>query len=279
MMDVPHGISPEDYQALERAYTALEHPSYAARLSSLLGAPIEQALRLLPDGWQERVNGAARGAVARAVDVAATTLGDRQQSRSIAPHRLLAAGSGAIGGYFGVAGLVAELPVSTLLMLRAIADIARRHGEDLASPETRLACVAVFAYGGRTHEDDYAEIGYYEVRAALAMRLSNVVGRALGVGAQNLPVTVELVRFIARRFGVVISDKVAVQFVPVVGAATGAAINTIFVNHFQSVAHGHFTIRHLERSYGAETIEAAYAAMARDEDATELKAGPKRATP
>jgi hypothetical protein len=40
-------------------------------------------------------------------------------------------------------------------------------------------------------------------------------------------------------------------------------VNAIFMRHFEDVAHGHFTIRRLERRYGRETVEAAYRALAR----------------
>ena len=43
-----------------------------------------------------------------------------------------------------------ELPVSTIIMLRSIADIARSEGEDLSDPESALSCVQVFALGGRS---------------------------------------------------------------------------------------------------------------------------------
>jgi hypothetical protein len=41
----------------------------------------------------------------------------------------------------------------------------------------------------------------------------------------------------------------------------GAAINVLFIRHYQAVAKGHFTVRRLERTYGAEVIRAAYDAM------------------
>jgi hypothetical protein len=48
-----------------------------------------------------------------------------------------------------LATLPIELPVSTIIMLRLIADIARSAGEDLSDPEAALSCVQVFALGGR----------------------------------------------------------------------------------------------------------------------------------
>jgi hypothetical protein len=41
-------------------------------------------------------------------------------------YRELVAGTGAAGGAFGLSGLAFDLPVTTTLMLRSIAEIARR---------------------------------------------------------------------------------------------------------------------------------------------------------
>ena len=67
----------------------------------------------------------------------------------------------------GLAALPIELPVTTTLMLRAIADIARHHGEDLSTLEARLACVEVFALGA-TAAERRMDVGYYASRALLS---------------------------------------------------------------------------------------------------------------
>jgi hypothetical protein len=67
--------------------------------------------------------------------------------------------SGAVGGFFGLPALALELPVSTTLLLRAIADIARSEGEPIKSTESRLACLEVFALGGNSRSDDATESG------------------------------------------------------------------------------------------------------------------------
>ena len=54
------------------------------------------------------------------------------------------------------------------------------------------------------------------------------------------------------------SQKIAAQAVAVVGAVGGAAVNLAFIEHFQDVARGHFTVRRLERVYGAEIVRAEY---------------------
>ena len=82
---------------------------------------------------------------------------------------------------------------------------------------------------------------------------------------REIPGGVEFVRAVAARFSVVISDKAAARMIPVLGAASGAVVNLIFMKHFQDVARGHFIVRRLERKYGAEFIRKAYQSVAKQQ--------------
>lgn len=256
-------VSDEHREELRNAKRLLEHPGLAARLTDVVGTPIERGFALLPAKWAKTVHSAVRVSLERALSVAVRSLGRRPRLRTERFHRLAVAAAGAGGGAFGLAGLVVELPVSTTLMLRAIADTARTHGEDVRSVETQLACLEVFALGGRSPADDAAEAGYFAVRSALAGTVSDAARYIAqrGVQEKGAPVLVRFVASIGSRFGVVVSEKVAAMAVPVIGAAGGAVINTIFISHFQSVAAGHFTIRRLERIYGEPLIKALYARL------------------
>src|SRR5262249_26255610 len=154
-----------------------------------------------------------------------------------------------------LAALPLELPVTTTLMLRAIADIARHHGEDLATLEARLACVEVFALGAPPG-DRNGTIGYYASRIFPGRMAADAAPRLLerGVASISAPVVGGLVSEIATRFGVVVSERAAAGAMPVLGAVGGATVNVIFMNHFQSVAQGHFAIRRLEREYGSALV-------------------------
>src|SRR5260370_441755 len=79
-----------------------------------------------------------------------------------------------------------------------------------------------------------------------------------GAAREGAPLFVRFVTQIASRFGLVVSQKVAAQAVAVVGALGGAAVNLAFIEHFQDVARGHFTVRRLERVYGAEIVRTEY---------------------
>src|SRR5262245_28819056 len=113
-------LSDEDRDALRRAKDLLENPGLAAKITDVIGVPIEKAFELLPAKWAEVVNGATRKALERALHVALATLREKHQTRARERlHKLAVAATGAGGGAFGLAGLPFELPLSTTIMLRS----------------------------------------------------------------------------------------------------------------------------------------------------------------
>lgn len=259
-------LSSADLDALAGAVRRLEAPGFAGRMAALAGRPAEFLARALPAPAAAVVALAAERALARALDVALLSLRDTRFSGGRltggrAVHSTLASASGAVGGAFGFAALAIELPVSTTIMLRAIAAIAREEGEDLADPRAALACLEVFALGGPAAADHEAtEGGYFAVRALLARGLAETAQFVVDKGAARggSAIAVRFLAPIVSRFGTVVSQKAAVQAVAVVGGIGGAAVNLAFVEHFQSLARGHFTVRRLERFYGADVVRAEY---------------------
>ncbi len=256
-------ISEEDRQALKRAVEALETPSFAARLSALAGRPIELLGQALPHAVSETASRATQVALTQALRYALKTIPTKTAEPEARLHRVLAALSGAMGGALGISAVLVELPISTTIMLRAIARIAQSEGENLSDPETALACLQVFALGGRSSSEHLHESGYFAVRAALARSLTLAVHQVAerGLVDESASALVRLLSQIASRFGLVVSQKVAAQAVPVLGATSGAIVNSIFVDHFQTLAWGHFTVRRLERIYGQGTVRLAYNQM------------------
>lgn len=254
-------LSPDDLEDLRFAKALLEHPNLAARVTNMIGLPLERGLQLLPKRWQEQVQKASSAALGRALELSLETLDARRGGRSRDRfHKLLVASTGGLGGAFGLAGLGVELPVSTSVILRSIADIARSEGEDLELAEVRMACLEVFALGARAESDDAAEVGYFTLRATLAKAVSEALQHVARRGAleRSAPALAGLIARISARFGVSVSQKVAAQAIPLVGAAGGALVNTLFIDHFQGVARGHFVVRRLERTHGSEAVRAAY---------------------
>ena len=254
-------LTPPELGDLARAKTLLENPGFTARLAGKLGKPIERGFKLLPSGWQRIVNKAAKASLTTALSAAVTTMGSRQPRRSSERfHKLLAGASGGVGGLFGLASLPVELPLSTTIMLRSIADIARSEGHDIQSSLTRMSCLEVFALGSRSSVDDAAEGSYWAVRAALAKAVSEAATYLAEktVIEESAPALLRLVTAIAGRFGVVVSEQAAAKAVPIIGAAGGATINVLFMAHFQDMARGHFIVRRLEARYGTQMIREVY---------------------
>ena len=153
-----------------------------------------------------------------------------------------------------------ELPVSTTILLRSIAEIAREEGEDLSASDAALACLEVFALGGQGSGEAALESGYFAIRAALAKAVTDSArfAAAEGVAAHSAPVVARLISQIAARFGVVVSEKLAAQAAPILGAIGGAAVNAAFADHFQTLARGHFIVRRLERRHGKSQVAFEY---------------------
>ncbi|MCC6233834.1 MAG: EcsC family protein [Verrucomicrobiales bacterium] len=256
-------MDPQERADLLRARALLQTPGVAVRFANLLGAPIEKGFRLLPSGASRLIHRATRSALQRALGLALHSLGQadaKPEPPDNRLHRWMAGASGAVGGAFGFAALAVELPISTTLILRSIAQIAASQGHDLASLETRLACLEVFALGGQTSTDNAAETSYWAVRAALAKVVTEALGSLAGRSAitETAPAAVRLVTSLASRFGVVVSEQVAAKAVPVLGAAAGAAINVVFMDHFQRMAEGHFILKRLEQRHGTRAIRRLY---------------------
>lgn len=281
-----------DLRALAAAKTTLLRPSLAIRLASMVGTRIDTLLRHIPGGAHDKITDIAEAALRKCLDVAVKTLpsstsvtsssstspppsaprtltrltgrltqATRAQSRTL--HKLAVIGTGAAGGAFGMIALPAELPVTTTLMFRSICAIAQDKGETLADPAVQMQCLLVLALGGPASDDDDAQWGYFMVRSALAQAVSRASSElaAKGIGAHSSSVLLQLIRQIASRLSVQISEQIAAKSVPALGAVFGAAINAAFIDHFQHIADAHFTVRALERRYGEEAVRAQWDAL------------------
>jgi hypothetical protein len=259
---MPARLTPEETEDLRQAVACLEGASFAQRLADAVGRPVGMLSRAMPQSARRVIAHVSETALRGALKLALRTLDLNAAAKPAnRAHKLAAVASGAVGGALGLAALPFELPISTTILLRSIAEIAREEGEDLSAPEAAFACVEVFALGGQAGgETTTFESGYFSVRAALAKSVSDSARfvAAEGVTAQSAPVIARLISQIAARFGIVVSEKVAAQAAPILGAIGGAAINAAFADHFQTLARGHFIVRRLERQHGARVVAFEY---------------------
>lgn len=261
------GTLPEPAAAdLRRAVLLLETSGLAGRITGLIGKPVDMLMRTLPSGAERVIHQAIDKALRHALDAALLSV-DRSGT-GLSRWRWLnntlssdwfakasVAVSGGAGGALGLPGTLVELPLTTTLVLRSIAQIGQLEGEDVTQDDFKLACLSVFALGGPNKSDDAAESGYFAVRLALANAIADAAGKPL---AAMLP---GFLTAIAQRFAIPVTLKFSAQLAPAVGGVAGSTINYVFIDHFQDKARGHFIVRRLEREHGPDAVRAAYDAI------------------
>ena len=164
---MPARLTADETEELRRAVACLEGTSFAQRLTDAVGRPVAMLSRTMPQSAPRVIAHASETALRGALKLALRTL-DLNASAKPAnrAHKLAAAAFGAVGGALGLAALPVELPISTTILLRSIAEIAREEGENLSAPNAAFACVEVFALGGQADGEAALESGYFAVRAA-----------------------------------------------------------------------------------------------------------------
>lgn len=196
-------------------------------LLNALGGQAENLIEKLPAPVRAGLEGATQGALTQAMRAAhgSRHLVKDQKSWLTAA---VATALGAAGGAGGLPSALAELPITTTVLLRAIQDEASRQGFDPAAQNVQFDCVRVFSASGPLEHDDGADLAFVSTRLALS-------GTAVNA----------LIAPIVPRLSVVLGQKLAAQAVPVLGAVAGAATNYIYTKYYQDIAHVHFGLRRL----------------------------------
>ena len=217
------------------------------KVINMAGSKVEAAVSTLPDSWQSQFDGIVESALLKSYNTATWTNASlepegtidkalRKVSGDIA-HRIAATTSGAIGGIAGAASSWAEIPIAVTLIFRSIQNIASEYGEDPSNEEVKMECLKVFGSGGPTSDDDGVDVGFIGARASLT-----------GPSVQKI------IASIAPKFGAILSQKLAAQTVPVIGAVSGAGINYTFITYYQQMAHVRFKLRKLASEHGIEAV-------------------------
>ncbi len=201
---------------------------------NVIGGQTENLLERLPDAVKDRLESATQRALEAAMDAAG-------RSRTVVPDQrswlntALTTAMGAAGGAGGLPTALAELPVTTTVLLRAIQGIAQEHGFDPDDPEIKKECLTVFASAGPLAADDGADMGFLSARVTLTgATVHGVIAR------------------VAPRLATVMGQKLAAQTVPILGAAAGAATNYAYTSYYQEMAKVHFGIARVSREFNLQ---------------------------
>lgn len=217
---------------LEAEMTALARRYRAAggvgiQVLNLIGGRAEGLLDRLPKPVRDNLDGATEEALRLAMRAAQSSrgvVGDQPGWLNTA----LTTAMGAAGGFGGLPSALAELPVTTTVLLRAIQGAAAEHGFDPAAENVQFDCIRVLASAGPLEEDDGSDLAFIGTRLTLTGPTLNA-----------------LIARVAPRLATVLGQKLAAQTVPVLGAVAGAATNYAYTSYYQEMAHVHFRLRRL----------------------------------
>lgn len=113
-------LSTHDLIVLHHAADVLENPSFSSRITKTVGGAVEKTIAILPAQVSLSLNDITRTALEKSLEGAIFTLNSRRSSIPFnKTHKFFAGLSGA----FGFTAITIELPISTTIMLRSIADI------------------------------------------------------------------------------------------------------------------------------------------------------------
>lgn len=236
----------DDARAQIATFAARQHNATGVLMQvvSFLGGQVEDGMKLLPASTRAKLDGAATRGLRASYDAAGRSQGG--MGRYIATdraHKALATVSGALGGLGGLPTALAELPLATTVIFRAVQQIAAEYGEDPMSVQTRTQCLQVFGKGGPDDADDGIDTSFIGARIGLS-------GAAIN----------KLISKVAPQFATVLGQKLASQTVPILGAAAGAGTNYTFVRYYTDIAHVHFGLRQLARTYGTTAVAEVFTA-------------------
>lgn len=195
----------------------------------LVGSQLENQLEKLPLSVRMQVEGATRQGLEyafRAAQNSRRTVGDRPDWQNTA----ITAAMGAAGGAGGLPTALAELPVTITMLLRAIQGVATDMGFDTDDARVQAQCIKVFSASGPLSDDDGADLAFLSSRVTLSG-----------------PAVHGIIARVAPRLAAVLSQKLATQAVPVIGAVAGAATNYAFTSYYQDMARVYFGLRALAR--------------------------------
>lgn len=200
----------------------------------MVGGRAESLLERLPVSVRKQLDGATKGALDAALQAAQSSRGvvaDQPAWINTAVNTAL----GAAGGAGGLPSALAELPVTTTVLLRAIQGAAVEYGFDPADPDIQRECLIVFSSAGPLEADDGTDASFFAARMALS-----------GSTVQSV------IAKVAPRLAAVLGQKLAAQAVPIVGAVAGAAVNYSFTSYYQSMAQVHFGLKRLALETGRD---------------------------
>jgi hypothetical protein len=106
-------MNESDLKRLEEAAKLLENPRWIAKITNMIGMPIDWAIKNLPKGAGSIITQATEKAITKALVIAVSTMDQKYRGKPFKwSHRFAVVTAGGAGGFFGLPGLAVELPLT-----------------------------------------------------------------------------------------------------------------------------------------------------------------------
>lgn len=163
-------------------------------------------------------------------------------------NRLLAATEGAATGLAGFLGAIADLPLSTVIVLRTIYQTAECYGYDLADVDGRQKIYQVLANTDWSILVEKQTVLLSLVSVQKLLKQNGVAGLQQMVGsAGDLEVFEKLVQELAGTLNIQLPDNLTGRALPLAGSLVGAFYSTRLINSVAALAQATFRQQRLEQ--------------------------------
>ena len=271
-------LSREEVQFIISAKSFLENESFIMKITNVIGKPVDYIQKKLPEKIGNKIDKIVKKSLNKSLEIAIKTTNSKSSNDFIIDlkktksskiiHNALTGASGAIGGTFGIVGVIIELPITTSLIMRNIVSIGNQFGFKSSDPQFPFHCLSIFTLGSqRNPNDDQLDSSYYALRASLEVSIRKgaefLAANSAKIVLDNVKkgTAPEILNFIAKvagYFEITVTEKMLAESLPIVGAVSGLVINVAFTNYFGNAARYHFGLLNLEKKYGKDVIEKIY---------------------
>lgn len=257
-------LSRIERQFISNAASYLELNSYLGFLTKTTNIDLEKAVRFMPKQASEKIMQATEMALREAL-ITSISQSELDTETNEMKNRIEAAATGALSGYFGIWGLIYELPRTLSSILKNSMKVSENYGyttmpEEQDGLRNLLECFCVFAYGSN----------YLDTRVNTYVLIDDVVKDFYQCNASEFASAVKLkastsfeklFSFVMTKIQTTVMEKALLQSVPVIGAIGGATANASFVEYYMQLAKYHVGILRLERDCGENAVQTVYSSF------------------
>lgn len=162
----------------------------------------------------------------------------------------LATTEGGVAGFFGLPGMIADVPVIISFALRTIHAVGLAYGFTLEKEEDRQFALGILAASGANSiEEKVAALAALRaIQVALAKQTWKKMAQQAAQSTLGKEAGIIAIRNLAKQLGINLTKRKAAQAIPVIGAGVGASVNGWWIKDVGWAARRAFQERWLIRN-------------------------------